>query len=306
MRVLIVGCGYVGRALGAALVRQGHDVFGLRRSTLANDALRRVGIQPVPADITRPETLTALPRNFDWVVNCAAAGSGSVADYRRVYLAGTRNLLAWLASVPPRKFVYTSSTGVYGQNDGSRVTEASPTAPQTETGRVLVETERELLAAARQRNFRAVILRVAGIYGPGRGFHLRALLRGAARMEGEGRRWVNLIHRDDVVGAILAGLKRGQPGTVYNVCDDEPARQREVYAWLAQQLHLPLPATVSEDPEASRQRGATHKRVANQRLLRELGYTLKYPTFRDGYAAQLARLASSDASETGLENTRDA
>ena len=238
----------------------------------------------MPADITRPETLTALPRNFDWVVNCAAAGSGSVADYRRVYLAGTRNLLAWLASMPPRKFVYTSSTGVYGQNDGSRVTEASPTAPQTETGRVLVETERELLAAARQRNFRAVILRWRASTVRSR-VSSPCFVAGRGADEGEGRRWVNLIHRDDVVGAILAGLKRGQPGTVYNVCDDD--RQTRGYAWLAQHPSAAAGHCVRTGGFPST--WCDHKRVASQRLRTELGYTLKYPTFRNGYAVELAR-----------------
>lgn len=295
MRTLIVGCGYVGLPLGVELVRQGHEVFGLRRSALADAELRAAGVKPLHADITRPESLAPLPAEFDWVVNCTASGRGTAEDYRRVYLAGTRNLLAWLASAPPRKFVYTSSTGVYGQNDGSLVTEASPTEPQTETGRVLVETEQALREAARGRNFPAVVLRVAGIYGPGRGFYLRSLMRGEARIEGEGRRFVNMIHRADVVGAILAALERGQPGAVYNVCDDEPALQREVYAWLAQQLHLPLPPSVPEDPNAPRKRGVTHKRISNRRLRTELGCALKYPTFREGYAAELARLAGSDA-----------
>jgi nucleoside-diphosphate-sugar epimerase len=293
MRVLIVGCGYVGVPLGTELAGLGHQVFGLRRSALADAELRAAGISPLHADITRPETLANLPRDFDWVVNCAASGGGTADDYRRVYLEGTRNLLAWLASAPPRKFVYTSSTGVYGQNDGSLVTEASPAEPPGETGRVLVETEQVLREAAHARDLPAVILRVAGIYGPGRGFYFRNLVRGEARIEGEGRRFVNMIHRDDVVRAIIAALERGQPGEIYNACDDEPATQRDVFAWLAQQLNLPLPPSVPEDPDAPRKRGVTNKRISNQRLRAELGCVLKYPTFREGYAAEMARLAGA-------------
>ena len=136
MRVLIVGCGYVGLPLGAELVRQGHEVFGLRRS--AAEELKLAGITPLQADITLSETLANLPRDFDWVVNCAASGGGSADDYRQLYLQGTRNLIEWLASAPPKKFVYTSSTSVYGQNDGSLVKESSPTEPQAETAKVLV------------------------------------------------------------------------------------------------------------------------------------------------------------------------
>ena len=146
MRVLIVGCGYVGLPLGAELVRLGHEVFGLRRRPAAESELKTAGIQPLIGDVTRPETLAKLPRDFEWVVNCAAAG-GNAENYRQVYLQGTRNLLEWLAPNPPRKFVYTSSTSVYAQNDGSQVKESSPTEPIAETSKILVETEKVLLAA---------------------------------------------------------------------------------------------------------------------------------------------------------------
>src|SRR5665213_1600637 len=165
MRVLIVGCGYVGLALGAELIRQGHEVFGLRRSAAAEKELQAAGIKPLVADITRPETLAKLPRGFDWVVNCVAAGGGA-ENYRRVYLEGTRNLLEWLAGAPPEKFVHTGSTSVYAQYDGSAVTEASPAEPVAATAKILRKTENILLAAAREK-IPAVILRVAGIYGPG-------------------------------------------------------------------------------------------------------------------------------------------
>jgi len=138
--------------------------------------LKAAGIQPLFGDVTRPETLAKLPREFDWVVNCVAAGGGA-DDYRQVYLQGTRNLIEWLAPASAeasarqalKKFVYTSSTSVYGQTDGSQVKESSPTEPLAETAKILVETEKLLLAAVAERKFPAVILRVAGIYGPDRG-----------------------------------------------------------------------------------------------------------------------------------------
>src|SRR5258706_1679899 len=140
MRVLIFGGGYVGGRGGAELVRLGHDVFGLRRSRAAESELKTAGIRPLVGDVTRPETLAKLPRDFDWVVNCVAAG-GNAENYREIYLQGTRNLLDWLAPNPPGKFVYTSSTSVYAQNDGSQVTESSPTEPTAETSKILVENE---------------------------------------------------------------------------------------------------------------------------------------------------------------------
>src|SRR5208282_363610 len=110
MRVLIVGCGYVGLPLGAELVRLGHEVSGLRRSASAQNELKPAGIKPLIADITQPDEPAGLPRDFDWVVHCVSSTGGNSEDYRRVYLQGTRNLIAWLATAPPKKFVYTSST----------------------------------------------------------------------------------------------------------------------------------------------------------------------------------------------------
>lgn len=287
MRVLIVGCGYVGLPLGAELARGGHEVFGLRRSEEASGALARAGIQWVRGDVTDRAQLAAIAPRFDWVVNTVSASGGGAEDYQRTYFEGTRNLIEWLADTGLKKFVYTSSTGVYGQDDGSLVDEHSAVEPEAGTGRVLAEAERLLLTAARERNFPAVVLRVAGIYGPGRGFYLRQMLSGQARIEGEGGRFVNMIHRDDLVGAIVAALERGQPGQVYNVCDDEPAPLAEVYDWLARELKLPPPPRGAGGTPGPGRRAATNKRVSNRRLRDELGYQLKYPTYREGYRAEL-------------------
>jgi nucleoside-diphosphate-sugar epimerase len=292
MRVLIVGCGYVGLPLGLELVKQGHGVHGLRRSANSDAELRAAGIAPLHADITKPETLAGLPRDFDWVVNCAASGGGGVEEYRRLYLEGTHNLIEWLRASPPQKYVYTSSTSVYGQDDGSLVTESDPATPPTETGRVLVETE-NLLRVEAEKNFPAVILRVAGIYGPGRGFWFKQFLQNEARIEGKGERFLNMIHRDDVAGCIIAAFKHGEPGEIYNAVDDEPVSQFDFFSWLAGQVNKSLPPSVAVDSTAIKKRGVTNKRVSNRHLKHELGYHLKYPTFREGYAAELQRLTRS-------------
>ena len=289
MRVLIVGCGYVGVPLGAELVRLGHDVCGLRRSPAAAAELAAAGIHLLIADVTRPETLNALPHDFDWVVNCVAAGGGA-ENYRETYLEGTRNLVAWLAPQPPKKFVYTSSTSVYGQNDGSLVNESSPTGPAAETARVLVETENVLLAAAAQKKFPAVILRVAGIYGPGRGHWFKQFLQDAAQLEGDGSRLLNMIHRDDLVGCLIAALKNGRAGEIYNATDDEPVTQLHFFQWLAQAVDKPVPPPSIENAGEPRRRGVTNKRVSNRKLKMELGPVFKYPNFRIGYSAELLRL----------------
>lgn len=295
MRVLIIGAGYVGLPLGAELARRGHDVSGLRRDPVSAGALQAAGLKPLFADITQPAELARLPRKFDWVVNCAASGGGSPDDYRRLYVEGLQNVINWLApkeaGVSPR-FVYTSSTSVYGQTDGSNVDETSATAPGAETARVLLEAEQSLQAAARERNFSAVILRVAGIYGPGRGHWFRQFLRGEARLEGAGSRILNMIHRDDVVRCISAALERGRGGEIYNAVDDEPVSQFEFFSWLAATLQKPMPNSLPENNETARKRGATNKRVLNRKLKEELGCQFKYPTFRQGYAAEIAAAAA--------------
>src|SRR3974390_2553606 len=119
MRVLIVGCGYIGVPVGAELVTQGHEVFGLRRNSGAVAELIAAGIKPLVGDITQPAQLSQLPAAYDWVVNCVSSSGGGEEGYLSTYLNGTRNLLQWLSSHPPKMFVYTSSTSVYAQNDGS-------------------------------------------------------------------------------------------------------------------------------------------------------------------------------------------
>ncbi len=291
MRVLIVGCGYVGLPLGAELVRLGHEVHGLRRQAAAVDELKAAGIIPHLGDVTRAEDLARLPGPFDWVVNTVASGHGGEDEYRSVYYEGTRNLIDWLAGTPLQKFVYTSSTGVYGQTDGSLVKEDAPTVPGTPTGEWLVKTEGLLLDAARARKSPAVILRVAGIYGPGRGHYFHQYLRNEARIPGKGERLMNMIHRDDVVGSIVAALRSGRAGEIYNAVDDEPVAQVHFFRWLSETLGKWMPPFVPEEAgEVVRKRGLTHKKVSNRRLRMELGVQLKYPNFRKGYTAEITRL----------------
>ncbi len=290
MRVLIVGCGYVGLPLGAELARLGHEVFGLRRSAEGEAELIAAGVKPLIADITRPEDLAKLPGPFDWVVNTVSSSKGGEEEYRQVYLQGMRNLMEWLAPTALKKFVYTSSTSVYGQTDGSVVKESSPTEPASATSRVLVETEKLLLDAAQAGKFPAVILRVAGIYGPERGHLFHQYLLGEARIAGKGDRILNMIHREDLVGTIIAALKSGRAGEVYNATDDEPVAQIHFFRWLSETLGKSMPPFATEEENVSRKRGLTNKKISNRKLKMELGVALKYPTFRQGYTAEILLL----------------
>jgi nucleoside-diphosphate-sugar epimerase len=290
MRTLIVGCGYVGTALAALLRGQGHAVSGLRRSAEGAEALKAEGIEPIVADITRPEELSRIPAVFDWVVNTVSSSKGGAEEYRAVYLEGMRNLVEWLGASPPRKFVYTSSTSVYPQTDGSQVKESSAAEPSSDTGRTLVAAENLLLDAFKTKSFPAVILRAAGIYGPDRGHLFQQFLRDEAVVNGRGERIINMIHRDDLAGCIMAALKNGRPGEIYNAVDDEPTPQVHFLRWLSETLGKNMPPFVPAESAPQGKRAATHKRVLNRKIKMELGYQFRYPTFRQGYTAEIQRL----------------
>jgi nucleoside-diphosphate-sugar epimerase len=300
MRVLIVGCGYVGLPLGKELVRLGHEVYGVRRSGAADAEMTAAGIRPVMADVSQAADVAKLPGPFDWVVNLVSSSKGGVEEYRQAYLNGTKNLIEWLQLVPPKKYVYTSSTSVYGQTDGSPVKETAGTIPRTDTGKVLLETEKFLVQAAQVKKFPAVILRVAGIYGPERGHLFQQYLKNEARIEGTGERWLNMIHVDDVVGSILAALKSGRAGEIYNAVDDEPVQQIHFFRWLSEALGKWMPPTEEGEPK-ERKRGVTNKRVQNRRLKMELGYQFKHPTYRQGYTAEMIRLEKAGKLDQGPE-----
>jgi len=199
-----------------------------------------------------------------------------VAAYREVYLEGVRQMNR---HQPQARRIFVSSTSVYGQRDGSWVDESSPTEPAAETSRVLVETEREALGAG------AIVLRAAGIYGPGRAALFEKFRRGEAVIEGEGLRWLNQIHRSDLIAALVHLLDAGVPGEIYNAADDEPVRLRDFYAWCSEKLGKPMPPHGPVDPK--RKRGLTDKRVSNRKL-RAAGWAPQFRTFREGLADRLS------------------
>jgi nucleoside-diphosphate-sugar epimerase len=273
MRVLVVGCGYVGKPLAETLAAAGHEVLGASRAPID-----LVSARHQMCDITVHEDAARLPAEFDWVVNTVSSTKGGVEEYRAVYLEGTKHLLEHLKF---KKYIFVSSTSVYGQNDGSVVTETSAAEPVSPTSQVLRETEQFVLSKPL-----TMVLRVAGIYGSGRGHLFQQFLRGEARIHGGGGRFLNMIHRDDVVSSVIKALESGRG--IYNVADDEPVTERDFLRWLAKNLGRELPPSVPESELHSRKRGVTNKRVSNAKLRTELGLTLKYPTYREGYRVEIA------------------
>jgi nucleoside-diphosphate-sugar epimerase len=297
MRALVIGCGYVGTPLAKRLVELGHEVWGVRRTTQASTDLETIGVHMVAADISQAGPLDSLTGNFDWVVNLVSSDKGGPPEYRKVYIEGNRNFIEWARKQSLKKFVYTSSTSVYAQNDGSAVKESSPTEPTTETSQILLEAEKLVLSAAPA--VPVVVLRVAGIYGPDRGHLFKQYVKNEAKIPGQGARVVNMIHRDDLVEVIIAALKNGRAGETYNAVDDEPVTLLHFYRWLAETLGKWMPPFVAEEEAGERKRALTSKKVQNRKMKVELGVQLKYPTFRQGYTAEIRRL--EDAGELNIE-----
>jgi nucleoside-diphosphate-sugar epimerase len=269
-RILIAGCGYVGQATADLFHTAGWDVEGW---TACEESAAALSAKPYPVcqvDISNCDQIAERPGTFDAVIHCASSRGGGVESYRQTYLNGTRNLLDRFAET---KLLFTSSTSVYAQGDGSWVTEESETRPTRETGRVLLESEKLVLER------RGMVARLAGIYGPGRSALLSKFLAGTAIIDPESDRFVNQVHRDDIASAIFFLLTREtQPTQIYNVVDDQPMLQTECYRWLAQKLDRPLPPIGKSTGQ--RKRGNSNKRVSNAKL-RSLGWAPRYPTFVD-------------------------
>ena len=284
--VLIAGCGDIGGGLALSLCAAGFTVTGLRRRA----HLIPEGVEPLGADLAVPDSLTILSeRRFRYVVIASAAAAYDAASYRRVYVDGLRNLLRSLRGEP--RLLLLSSTAVYHQHAGEWVDEDSPTAPGAFSGQLLLEAEALLREHAPGRS---TVLRLGGIYGPGRERLLREVRDGVGCPR-EPLRYSNRIHRDDCIGILRFLIDRLECGAklapVYLGVDDDPAPIREVRHWLAARLGITLDDALGGN--GARMPGS--KRCSNRRL-RELGYQLLFPDFRAGYGALLDALRSTPPS----------
>lgn len=268
---MVIGCGYLGCRVAQAWLRQGRRVFATTRGR--TDELRALGIEPIVADVGNPATLTQFPI-VGTVVYCVGLDRSSSASMRDVYVDGLANVLRRLP--PGNRLIYVSSTSIYGQTDGGEVDESAATEPLDESGRVVLEAERLL----RQERPEAIVLRFAGIYGPGRMLRRKAALEAREPIASDPTAWLNLIHADDGAAVVLAAEMRGGPGRVYNVSDGHPVRRGDYYRELARLLNTPAPTFAPASDKANR-------RIVSRRLRKELGVTPRYPTYVDGLAASV-------------------
>lgn len=271
---LIIGCGYIGLPLARACASRGDQVYGWVHSPASAEALVSEPLTKVIIGSVGDSTLwEKLKHRFDLIIHCASSSRGGEEAYREVFQKGLQLMNRHQAQAH-RLFV--SSTSVYSQTNGEIVTEKSQAEPTTTTGKILRSAEEEARAQG------TVIVRSAGIYGPGRGVLFAKLQRGEAVIEGDGSRWLNQIHQHDLVAALLHLTTHGIPGEIYNACDHEPVSLLDYYRWCAAFLQRPLPPSGPANLE--RKRGLSNKRVSNAKL-RATGWEPIYPSFREGLTA---------------------
>ncbi|MFD1859817.1 SDR family NAD(P)-dependent oxidoreductase [Aeromicrobium camelliae] len=268
MSAVIAGCGDLGTRIGLRLAERGHRVLGLRRH--ADEVPAPIDGRSIDLATESPD----FPDDTKYVVVATAAGERSVEGYRRAYVDALGNVLDAVDRLaePPR-VVLVSSTGVYGISDGSWVDERTPTAAATGTSAVLVEAE-DLL---RRRAPEAVVLRLGGIYGPGRDRLLRQVEAGGP-LANAGR-FLNLIHVDDAAAAVVhLLLEAAAPAPVYLGVDGVSATRAEIAEFIAAELGIAPPA---HDVE----RAAVGGKRCRGDLLRSTGFSFAYPSYREGYGA---------------------
>lgn len=281
-QMLVLGAGYIGEELCRLAIGKGMVTTALTRNLEKAHRLAGMGVRCIVADLADKAWHAQVPGIPDYVVNCVSAGGGGLEGYRRSYQLGMESVIAWaLAAGGAGTFVYTSSTSVYPQGDGQWVDEDAPTQPATtERAEILLRAEE----SARAWPGRMFILRLSGIYGPGRHHLLDALSAGSTVLAGKGDHRLNLIHRDDVVSGIALALQAGPsiPGQVFNVTDDEAVTREDLMRWLSGRLKCPMPS-FDGHMTSGRRSTVPDRMMANARIKRVLGWMPQFPSFREGY-----------------------
>jgi nucleoside-diphosphate-sugar epimerase len=265
---LIVGCGYLGRRVARRWLSEGRRVTALTRGNA--DALTALGVEPIIGDVLDPDSLRRLPQ-AGTVLYAVGLDRSAGRSMRDVYVTGLANILSTLSH--SGRFIYVSSTSVYGQRNGELVDERSIAEPTEESGRVVLEAERIL----RAKRPDAIILRFGGIYGPDRLLRRQGQLRSGEPMSGDAERWLNLIHVEDGADAVLAAESRGEPSETYNIVDDEPVMREVYYERLAELVSAPAPRFDRQPDERH-----ANRRVSNTKAKANLGWRPRYTSYREG------------------------
>ena len=281
MKIAVLGCGYVGAEFARQAKAAGHEVLGIVRSEASRDKLRAEGLVAEAFDLYAGDW-ARLPKQFDAVVYAASTGGGGPEAYALAYDVGVKRALAWARGVGAQAFAFTSSTGVYRQDDGTLVDEESVVGGAP-TADAILGGERAVLASAFAK---ARVLRFGGLYGPGRHHLVDQLRRGENVIGGRVDHYINYLHRDDAASSVLAALVGGPAGArVYNVGDGCPVTKEALARWIAERLGQSAPVFDPSAPAGPRvaKGGRTQpsRIVATGRIRAELGWK---PAFADVFA----------------------
>ena len=287
MKILITGCGYLGRVIASLLLQDGHQVAATTRSPEKTASMRRVGIEPFVADITVPESLESLP-STDAVIHAVGFDRSAGLDRRTVSVVGLSHLLNSMKDRCAR-FIHVSSTSVYGETQGEWVDETTDCHPQSDNGIVCFDAEKLVgdLTESSNTVTSATIIRLSGIYGPGRLLRRIEQIQTNELLAGTGDAWLNLIHVEDAARAVIAALEEPHAGKTYLISDQRPVSRLEYYSLLSRLLHANPPRFSGKDTSATRTPGR-NKRCQSRRSLEQLGIQLLYPDINTGLPAALS------------------
>ena len=271
-KILMVGCGDIGRSLAERLASQGHQVTALQRNVLTE--LR--GVKTIKADVTNLRQLATLSFDYDQLVYILAPSTHDISGYKAVFETGVVNTLEVLAKHASNiQLTFISSTRVYGQRQGEWLNENSKTEPSDERGKIILAAEKRFLSF----NKASTIVRFSGIYG--RSNRLLNKLRERAEVQQQPSYFTNRIHRDDCIGAldflINKKIDTGLSQSIYLATDSSPVNKWDLACYLCNKFNYPKPV-----PRALKKGSHANKRLDN-RLIREEGYRFKFDGYQDGY-----------------------
>jgi nucleoside-diphosphate-sugar epimerase len=274
MHVLVAGCGWLGRAVAQRLLERGDRVTGARTTGAGAAELEALGLEALALDLAAPGAADRIPGDVDAILALQAARGGGEDAYRRAYVDVNRTLLEAARRLPLRALVHSGSTGIFGQADGSDVDETTSPLLASASSRLLAEGE-ALLQDGAAAGLPTRIVRLSGLYGPGRTWMLERVRQGLMGLGAGDGTWMNACHQDDAVTVLLAALDRGRDGAIYHATDAEPLRRRDLVNHVAARLGL-APSRVDLAP------GGPDRRVLGLRTRAELQVRLRWPSLREG------------------------
>jgi nucleoside-diphosphate-sugar epimerase len=277
--ITILGCGYLGSALAKQCISKGWTVSALTRNSAKAKDLRAMGVDKViEAQIEDENWHDQLDSSQDFVVNCVGAASSDAQGYISSYIEGQDSVMKWLQQGSVKTFVFTSSTSVYPQSGKRFVDETASCVGVSEKGGLLLAAEQKCFPPVSSIS-RSFILRLSGLYGPGRHLLMNKVKQGED-IDGNEDRILNLIHRDDAANAVISCLQADESnlGRIYNVSDGTHATRGQIVAWLAESLNLSTPSFKGDDEE-----GTPNRKVSNNRILDDLSWSPEYSNYQLGY-----------------------